>query len=264
VTPTSPPNSVTTRRRRASHGRGFTLLELIAASAIMAALALTLYSAMRVGFRARDRVLAAVGPARAGEVAMDLVRRDLESALPPTGLISEAFFGGPGPDLPDSSAVQFYCMGRLPSAVPPAARSRQTLSSDDPTAVGTAVRVELALRPPLTGGGMPVLVRRVWRNALAATEEDPEEEILCRDVTAFHVRYFDGTQWLDDWDSTQFGDTVPMALEVSLELIRPQDPTRPMSEVGAADQANATTYRAKRTFFLPCRNETVLLEGGTQ
>ena len=255
---------------RTRRSGGFTLLELIAASAIMAAIALTLYSAMRVGFRARDRVLAAVGPARAGEVAIDLVRRDLESALPPTGLISEAFIGGPGPDLPESSAVQFYTMGRPPVAMTtPAPRSDLGMRSagtqgDDPTAGYCAQRVELTLRPPPSGGGLPVLVRRVWRNVLSPTEEEPEEEILCRDVTAFHVRYFDGTQWLDDWDSTQFGDTVPMALEVMLEVIRPQDSTRAMTEVGAADSSNATTYRASRTFFLPCRNETVLLEGGTQ
>lgn len=249
---------------RRSQRSGFTLLELILASAIMASLALTLYSAMRVGFRARDRVLAAVGPARSGEIAMNLIRRDLESALPPTGLIAGPFLGQGGTDVSNSSSVMFYAVGREPQPVTSLTGASSATPPQDPTAAGSVVRVELALRSPSTGsGGLPLLVRRVTTNLLAATEPEPVEEILCRDVTTFTVRYFDGTQWHDDWDSTQFGDTIPMAVEVTLELLRPNDPTRAMTDV-ATDPSNVSKYTATRTFLLPCRNEQVLLQGGTQ
>jgi prepilin-type N-terminal cleavage/methylation domain-containing protein len=252
---------------------GFTLLELIVASIIMAMVALALYQAMFTGFRGRNRVLEAIGPSRAGELTMDLIRRDLECALPPTGIISRTFMGYVGSEVSGSSAVEFYAMGRptLNTATPGYGSTSNFMptssAGSDPTAGYCAQRIELLLRPSL-GGGLPVLVRRVTRTLLAPTKTEPDEEVLCRDVTSFHIRYFDGSQWYEDWDSTQFGDTIPMAIEVSLELVRPQDPTRPMSDraTAAANRGptNVSTYHATRTFFLPCRNESVLLGGVTQ
>jgi hypothetical protein len=94
------------------------------------------------------------------------------------------------------------------------------------------------------------------RSLLSSTEPPPEEEILCRGISAFQLRFFDGYQWFDEWDSTQYENTLPIAVEVTIELTRPRDPTRPPSA------SNVTTYRTSRTFFLPCRDES-LLTGGT-
>jgi hypothetical protein len=242
----------------------------------MAMIAMTLYQAMRIGFKARDRATAALGPARAAELAMDAVRRDLESALPLRGILAGAgmFLAGDGVEVPGTSAVQFYAMAPLPpvTSTPggmPASPTRGPSSVDnvDPIAYGGGVRrVELLLRPPQNGapadaGG--VLVRRVVRNLLAPTEPIPEEEIVCRGVTAFSLRYFDGLQWYAEWDSTQYGDTLPMAVEVAIELRGSLDPTRAATDVRGG-VANEATYRTTRTFFLPCRDEAALLQGVVQ
>jgi prepilin-type N-terminal cleavage/methylation domain-containing protein len=283
-------------RRRPAPPRGFTLLELLCATAIMAMLALSLYASMRIGFRARDRALAAVGPARSAEVAMDLVRRDLESALPPRGLMAGSFFGSAGTEMAGTSQVYFYGVASPPadasnymgyaaggsagvgrtmggssgsgSSSSSSYRGSSAFNRVDPMASGGVKRIELLVRPPATPGGEPDLVRRVTHNLLAATEPVPDEEVLCRGVTAFAIRYYDGTQWYDEWDSTQYGDCVPMAVEVVLEVARPQDPTRTSTQTpaGAALEpgTNTAAYRTSRIFFLPCRDETTLLEGGTQ
>lgn len=241
--------------RRSHRSAGFTLLELISASAVMAMIALTLYTAMRIGFQARDRALSAVGPARAAEVAMDLIRTDLECALPPRNLLARLFLGEQGMEVPGTSSVLFYRVSPRPvmsgAIVPGIGVTPTSVTGTDPTSFGSVQRVQLLVRPVgIDGDG--VLVRRVTRNLLAPNEPLPEEEILCRGVRGFAIRYSDGLQWYEDWDSTQFGDTLPIAVEVVLDLVNPARPS------GAAGES---AYHASRVFFLPCRDEGTLLEG---
>jgi prepilin-type N-terminal cleavage/methylation domain-containing protein len=247
-----------------SRRRGFTLLEIILASAIMAVIALSVFSAFRIAYQARDRALGAVGPARAGEIAMDMIRRDLESALPPKGVLSREFLGDEGPEVPGTSAVRFYAIGSNPNLSQDNNNSRYGASmtgsrqQQNPMAAsGSIERVDLIVR---SIGGEPALVRSVTRNLLSSTEPPPEDEVLCRGVTGFRVRYFDGYQWSETWDSTQYDNVLPLAVEVSIELTRPRDPTR---AVVANDTSNLVAYRATRTFLLPCRDE-MALTGGQQ
>ena len=127
-------------------------------------------------------------------------------------------------------------------------------------------RIDLLVAQPMNGGatgGQPALVRRITRNLLAPTDPTPDEEVICRGVTEFTIRYYDGFQWTTDWDSTQYGDVLPLAVEVTLAVAGPADPTQVAS---AADQANGNrvTYRTMRTFMLPCRDEAALSQGVTQ
>jgi prepilin-type N-terminal cleavage/methylation domain-containing protein len=246
--------------------RGFTLIELMCATAIMSLLVLSLFSALRIGFKARDRALTAVGPARSAEIAMDLLRQDIESALPPSGEMAVSFLGQAGTEMPGTSAVEFFNVAAMPIIPETTAsgtgsaltKGPSMFEQQDPTAVGGMQRVTLLVRP--TGNGESVLIRQVTRNLLAQTELPPEEQILCRGVTGFKARYFDGLQWIEEWDSTQYGNSLPMAIEISLELTRAKDPTR-SAEFSAGDPANIAKYRTTRSFFLPCRNEVALQEG---
>ena len=49
--------------------------------------------------------------------------------------------------------------------------------------------------------------------------EDPAEEVICRGVQSFDLRYFDGVDWQDKWDSAAQGNVLPRAVEVTLELV---------------------------------------------
>ena len=166
---------------------------------------------------------------------MEIVRGDLESAMPPKGVLSIAFLGQAGLEMQGTTAVEFYA---LPQQISPV--------ETDPTTFGSVGRVQLLVRPTKTGGGE--LVRQVSQNLLAPAELPPSEEVLCRNVSAFTMRFYDGSQWHEEWDSSQFDDTLPMAVEVMLALAPP----------------NVAPYGITRTFFLPCRDEAALLTGGVQ
>src|SRR5438552_14961304 len=93
--------------------RGFSLLELVLAMAMSAMLALSLYTAMNVAFRAKRSAAAAVAPARTASLAADLVAQDLQSVLPPTGNLRGPFTGTHQPGGGgDADSVEFYSIGR--------------------------------------------------------------------------------------------------------------------------------------------------------
>jgi len=208
------------------------MLELLLAVTIMAMLALSLYTSMRVGLRARRTATEAVQPVRASTVAMDMICRDLESVMPPTGTLAGPFLGmrqlgSAG----NADYLEFCCLGS---------------EGDEPRhPLYEGIRhVVLTLRSDVTP---PVLVREVTRNLLARAQTEPEEEILCRNVRSLTFQYFDGTTWLEEWDSTALGDVLPFAVQIVLEMqdgersILEQTPSRVVRIVPLACAKLSTT-----------------------
>jgi len=192
---------------RSRRRHGFTLLELTLSMLIAAMLSLTLYSAMSTAFKARKTAMTSVQTTRAGTIASDLIRVDLESVPPPTGVLAGPFIGthtaaGTG----DTDYLQFYSIA-----------SGALSTEGDPLNEGVRqveYYVDSTAQPP-------VLVRRVVRNLLALTEPQPEVEVLCRNVRSFSLRYWDGTAWQETWESAQMGDVLPLAVGVTIEVFDP-------------------------------------------
>jgi prepilin-type N-terminal cleavage/methylation domain-containing protein len=239
------------RRRKSSDRAGFTLLELILAMSLVAIVSLSLYASMRVAFNAKRSAQAAVAPVRGGAIAADLVCKDLESVPPPNGILAGPFIGTyqagavAGTEL---DVLDFYSVGE--DATP----ARQTMPMQE------GIRhIELAVR---TDVDPPVLVRRVTRNLLSSTGDETEEEILCRGVRSLAIRYFDGTNWYEDWDSTTTDNTLPVAVQLTVEV--QADPSLP------ASQAQSQPYsRVTRTIPIACGRSQDLSDsdsssGGTQ
>ncbi|HOJ40614.1 MAG TPA: type II secretion system protein GspJ, partial [bacterium] len=87
----------------------------------------------------------------------------------------------------------------------------------------------------------PKLLRRLTVNLLSPEEPEPIEELLCQPVSSFTLRYFDGSQWLETWDSTTRGDCLPVAVEITIE--------RPVTQ----DSAENKEHRIfRRVVNLPC------------
>jgi prepilin-type N-terminal cleavage/methylation domain-containing protein len=213
-------------RRRA----GFTLMEVVLAMLLVSLLAYSLYSAMHIAIVARRSAVSAVEPVRAVVIAADLMRQDLESVMPPVGIYAGQFLGthvtGQGGD---NDSLQFFSMGEDVAAVQRQKElvaqamqqpTGQSLQQDDPLAEGFR-KVELAVRSDVNP---PVLVRRVQRNLEPSGDPKVEEEIICRDVRSFSLRYFDGTNWQTDWDSTVMGDVLPLSVAMTVELNDPANP----------------------------------------
>ena len=202
----------------------FTLMEMLVALGLMALLGTALYGSLRVGFRARKSAERAIQPVRALVLALELLRRDLESVPPPTGILAGALIGT------DETAAT----GRDADML--------TLYSHAEGAGGDGapVRMVALALAESEDGTDTLLVRRVTDNLLAPTAPEPDEETLCRGVASLNLRYFDGAVWSDSWDSGLVDNALPVAVEVGLELRAPD------SEDGAAGPAGT------RVFLLPC------------
>ena len=231
-------------RRVAACRPAFTLLEMLVALAMMSVLAASLYASLHIGFRARERAEAALEPVRAVGLAMELLRRDIASALPPTGVLAGAMLGEDRTaDLSrdDTDSLVFH-----------------TAAGDAGDRVCDVRKVEFAVTESDDGAGPYTLVRRVTTNLLAPETPDPDEEILCRSVRAFNLRYFDGADWLDSWDSSQQGNALPVALEVTVVVRRGGATGDETTGDEAAD------YEQVRVFAFPCYYPADERQGGTR
>lgn len=215
--------------------RAFTLLELLVATGMTAILAGSLYATLHIAFRARRSALSAVEYVRKAEWALELIRGDIESTVVPRGILAGAFVGEDAADSTGrpSDVLMLHCT---------ADASRATEGTGD-------IRmVEFACSADADGEGM-ILLRRVTLHLLATKVEEPAEEALCRGVRSFNLRYFDGTEWLDGWDAGMQGNELPLAMEVTLELV----PELPAS-------TDERGYWSSRVFRLPCSSLTAGLQ----
>jgi len=216
---------------------GFTLMELLLAMGVTCIIAVTLFASLRVALKARDSAQSMMEPARAAQVALDLIGQDLESALPPppsttgtTTSLIEPFEGVDGGDGTGDTLEYF------------AVNSGNGNGDADPTRGDGVKKIDLDVESVSNDGSL-ALVRKVTHNLLAPVVPDPDVEVLCRNVVHFNIRYLSNDIWNDSWDSTAQGDTLPVAVEVSFDIQRP------------ANSVDKTPYHALRVFYLAGANQ---------
>lgn len=228
----SPPSKTLIRNPRSKirNCRGFTLLELILASMMTALLAMSLYGMLRIGFRARDSATRYLGPVRQMQWGAELVRQDLAAALPPGGVMVGAFIGeNEAAAGGENDNVSFY---RSASATLPDYRGleasgglfRNSLQAGaaaqaQAVSAGDVEYVELYCQPE--GAGL-ALVRRRITNLLSTEADQSVPEVLARGIKSFGLRYFDGLEWLEDWDSSVQDNYLPLAVEFAIEWLPDQ------------------------------------------
>jgi len=179
----------------------FTLLEMLVATAMIAVLAGSLYASMRVAFAARRTGEAALAPITEAQAVFESIGRDLACAPPPRGILAGPFVGtdddDPATGAPADTVDFFTRPISTPGAAPGIVRVAYGLTAD---------------------GETKAVTRRITVNLLAPEQQEPSEEVLCSNVTALNLRYFDGSDWYDRWDSTAAGDSLPLAVEVVLRV----------------------------------------------
>lgn len=190
----------------------FTLLEMLVALVLMSVIAGALYSSLHIAFKARESASAVLEPVRRAELTITLIRRDIECALPPTGLLAAEFVGEDATDAGGRDADTLLLHSS--AGVPVEGRVASDIR-----------RVELSCEPSESGEGN-LIVRRTTTRLLAPETPEPVEEVLCRNVEAFDLRYFDGSGWMESWNSSGSGNALPEAVEVTITMRR----ERPGSE----------------------------------
>jgi type II secretion system protein J len=186
--------------------RGFTLVELMLAMAMIAVVIVPLYASLQKAFTAKREAEAILEPPRSAEIAMEFMRSDIQNALAPSGVLAGNFEGTQAQDAQghEGDDLIFYTTAD---------------ATDHVDGNGDIKEVELTTEPSADGKDT-VLVRRVTRNLLSQTQVTPDEEILCRGVSSLTLQYYTGSEWVNTWDSTQEDSTVPAAVQVTLELQR--------------------------------------------
>jgi type II secretion system protein J len=222
--------------------RAFTLLEMLVATAMVAVLAGSLYASLSIAFKARRSAMATVEPVRKVELALAMLGEDLRCAVVPKGVLAGPFLGTDGKDDRghDSDSLEFYCAATSP---------------EPDVGIGDIKKIEL-LCEPSDDKRSQILVRYITTNLLTTRTVEPIREVLCRGVFAFSLRYFDGSEWLDAWDSTVEDNALPCAIEVTLQL---DDARQPDSAVGG--------YYASKVLLVPCSPpvsaSTQIISGGS-
>lgn len=206
-------------RRR--HTTGFTLLELILAVTITAVISSVMFASLRIAFKARDQAEGRLAGRVAARTTLDLIAADLSAAPAPTGRIAGPFIGT---NERMGAAREADTISFVTAAI--------ALPADED--LGDLRGVELALIEDPNDPATRMLVRYVTSNLLASTVPEPEAQVLARGVVAFNVRYFDGGDWLDEWDSAEQEDALPNAVELTL-TVRPEQQDNSESDFDEAD-----------------------------
>jgi hypothetical protein len=234
---------------------------MLAATAMVAMLAASLYATLNIAFRARDTATRTVDMTRKCNAAFSFLQADLQAAAGPAGsqTLVGAFLGGQPAasgtpaNTPGSGVSSATGVGLGGSAAPGlgAQIANSALSGFSGTGdvlcfyavaagmeadygVGDIKKVEYAcVTDP--SSRETTLVRRLTTNLLAPTLPAPTEETICTGVRSVTMTYFDGAAWQTDWDSTTVADAMPLAVQVTLQLnipgASPHEPSYTMTRI---------------------------------
>lgn len=198
------------------HGRqqGFTLLELLIATAVGGIVLLVIQTAFFGALRLHNTTHARTDADLELQRALTIIRRDFAGVMIPGGVISHqlqttTFSSGPNDSFGERVTPDLYTTsGRI----------------DGWTQFADAQMVAFFLATPeRTTDGLDRgknLVRVVQRNLLPVQEEQGEPQVLLRNVAEAQVEFFDGAGWITDWDS-EATSTLPGAIKLRLVLAAP-------------------------------------------
>jgi prepilin-type N-terminal cleavage/methylation domain-containing protein len=195
-------------RLGAKKAGGFTLVEILIATTIMAILLAAIHTAFFGALRLRERTIDSLEASLPVEQALQTLQRDLANIVIST---NGTFFGplqttNPTNTLPGQVGPDFYTSGgELDGMVP----------------WGNVEKIDYLLSAPTNGTGGPGqdLVRAITRNLLPVNPPPmPEEKhTLLSGVQNLTFLYYDGTQWDAVWDTTQ-QTNLPLAIKVQIQM----------------------------------------------
>ncbi len=196
----------------AGGGGGFTLVELLLALLMTAILAGGLYQALFSGRMAQRRAENSANLNQIGRAVLDMLRRDLESMAQKPGPFNPGLFGK-NDEASEYPADSLSFLAN--SAFPLVTSSRQV----DYDAADRAIETDLVQVEWGLGTGEEAGLYRKSKRCLTCTLSDDTPawrvDNVAYEVVGLNFRYFDGTEWTDEWDSEQSG-SFPAAFEVTV------------------------------------------------
>lgn len=208
-----------TRRGTVSRSRtgGFTLLELLIATAVGGIVLLVIQTAFFGALRLHNTTHARTDADLELQRTLAVLRRDFAGVMLPGGLLSNQL----QTTTFSSSATDSFGERVSPDIYTTSGRV------DGWGPFADAQRVALFLGAP-TDPNQPgkTLIRVVNRNLLPVQEDEPgEPQVLLHGVLEVQVEFFDGTEWMPTWDSEETS-TLPTAFKLRI-VLAPPEPSQP-------------------------------------
>jgi len=218
------PRASRARRFCSSGARGFTLLELLLATAVGAIVLLvintTFFGALRLHNATHDKIADSLALQR----TLMIVRRDLAGIMVPANpQATTNTFSGQLTSDPTSTNDLDNTSERV---TPDIATNSGKIDGWSPYA--EVQMVSYYLSPAANGAPGKDLVRVLTRNLLPAAEVITENQTLLTGVDSAGISYFDGANWLDTWDSLSTS-SLPTAIKFSL-VVAPRAGTTSRSD----------------------------------
>ena len=186
---------------------GFTLLELLIATAVGAIVLLvinaTFFGALRLHNTTHERIDTDLSLQR----ALGIVRKDFAGIMLPGG------------ELGGQLQTETFSSNALDATGERVSPDIFTSSGkiDGWTQFSEQQMVSYFLAPATAGGTGKSLVRVTTRNLLPAQDAATDEQILLTGVTSATTEFYDGTDWVDTWDSS-VTSTLPTGIRFRLVL----------------------------------------------
>ncbi|MSU71348.1 MAG: prepilin-type N-terminal cleavage/methylation domain-containing protein [Opitutus sp.] len=203
---------------------GFTLLELLLATAIGAIVLLVINATFFGALRLHNATHEKIDDDLVVQRTLGIVRRDLAGIMIPANLqaTTNTFAG----QLVSDSLTTNDLDGTSERITPDLYTSSGRI--DGWTPYGEVQMVSYYLSPAVDGAPTKNLVRVLTRNLLPVTEGTTEDQTLLTGVTAAAISYFDGQNWVDTWDTTT-SSSLPAAIKFSL-VLAPRQPAMARSD----------------------------------
>ncbi len=183
----------------------FTLIEMLLALAVsaivLAGIGGVFYSALRL----RERTAALVDESAPLYQAFTVMRRDLENAIGPNGVLQGEFKSGTLNNGTSQGYGLQFCT------------TTGDLKQDAPWADIQQVTYELRDSSDRTTLGAKELIRSVTRDLLTTTP-DSDDQFLMGNIRSVEFACYDGSDWRDSWDSTSGDTNLPVAVRVRIQM----------------------------------------------
>jgi type II secretion system protein J len=188
--------------------RAFTLIEVLLAVSVFAIVLIAINTVFYSALRLRQSTVLALDASTPIQQVSSMMKRDLQCALPPGGIITGDFkCGSIGGTMgaPQAEGIEFCTTTGI-------------LTPDTPWGDVRKVSYQLrdaAVRSPMGGRE---LIRSVTRNLLSTTQAETDDQFLMSDVDSLEFLCYDGMNWRNTWDTSLSDTNLPTAVKVRIQL----------------------------------------------
>lgn len=196
--------------------RAFTLLEVLIALLILAMVIGVAHSIFHGALQLRNQADQAFDDAIPLQHTLALIKRDMANLTVPGGTFTGTFQSSPTTS--SSSSTTHYGQQAGPFFYTASGTVSDTASWSE------IQKIAYYLTPATNGGPGMELVRAVTRNLLPVMQEEYSDQHLLSGVENLTFQYYNGTAWVDTWDSatttatSTTTNTLPQGIRVQLTL----------------------------------------------